>query len=62
MTLQPCPICNHSVSPQAQACPNCGHPLNIQKATSPVYQEQVGLTFWGVVGAIIVAIILISFC
>ncbi len=62
MALQKCPECNNSVSTIAESCPQCGYPIRAKKiaVTRPV--EQVGLTFWGVVGAVILGIILISLC
>jgi len=62
MALQKCPECNHNVSTEAESCPQCGHPIRAKKITVAGPVDQVGLTFWGVVGAIIVAIILISLC
>ncbi|MDD4564226.1 MAG: zinc-ribbon domain-containing protein [Eubacteriales bacterium] len=46
-----CPACGNQVSSNATTCPQCGHPLK---------KGGGGLTFWGVVGAIIVAVIIIS--
>lgn len=56
MSLRPCPSCQNNVSKQAEFCPNCGHTFKSKQGGSN------GLTFWGIVGAIIVAVILISFC
>jgi ssDNA-binding Zn-finger/Zn-ribbon topoisomerase 1 len=60
MALTNCPTCNHQISVKAEACPSCGHP--IRERTTKVIHTNNGMGFWGVVGAIIVAIILISFC
>lgn len=62
MALQKCPECNHNVSTEAESCPHCGYPIRAKKISVTEPPKQVGLTFWGVVGAIIVAIILISLC
>ncbi|GGM41919.1 hypothetical protein GCM10011351_30010 [Paraliobacillus quinghaiensis] len=64
MPLKPCPSCSHSVSTQAESCPKCGHPINPKTNTKTTYIEEKssGLSFWGVVGAVILAIIILSFC
>lgn len=53
MYLRPCPSCGNSVSTKAASCPRCGHPF--------VEKNKGGITFWGVVGAVIVAVIILSF-
>ncbi|MBU9720883.1 MULTISPECIES: zinc ribbon domain-containing protein [Bacillaceae] len=63
MALRPCPECGHSVSNKAESCPNCGYPFIVkQDFSEPIseYEEGSGLTFWGVVGAVIVAVIILS--
>ena len=55
MSLRPCPSCGNNVSKQAEFCPNCGH-------TFVSKEKGNGITFWGIVGAIVVAILIISFC
>jgi predicted amidophosphoribosyltransferase len=57
MNLRPCPSCGNDVSKQAEFCPNCGHPFESNKEKS-----NGGITFWGIVGAVVVAILIISFC
>ena len=59
MALKPCPECGNSVSTRADSCPKCGFPLNSQQM-KPIKEEGSGLTFWGVVGAIILAVIILS--
>ncbi|MDS9470713.1 zinc ribbon domain-containing protein [Sporosarcina pasteurii] len=56
MSLRPCPSCQNSVSRQAEFCPNCGHTFKSSK------NGGVGITFWGIVGAIILAVVILSFC
>lgn len=56
MALRPCPSCKKDISNQAEFCPSCGHTFVSKKA------DNIGLTFWGVVGAVIVSIIILSFC
>ena len=56
MSLRPCPSCGNNVSKQAEFCPNCGHPFESNKGKGN------GITFWGIVGAVVVAILIISFC
>ncbi len=46
-----CPHCGNDCAQNAITCPKCGYVF--------VKQKQ-GLTFWGVVGAILVAVLLIS--
>lgn len=65
MALITCPECGNQVSDQAKSCPRCGHPFN--KTTETVYEQPIivkkgGLGFWGVVFAIIVAILIMSLC
>ena len=69
MALTPCPECGHSVSTRAKSCPSCGYPFMETRQAPPIIQErdwdrepqqQSGITFWGVVGAVIIAIILVS--
>ncbi|WP_084508932.1 zinc ribbon domain-containing protein [Paenibacillus assamensis] len=55
MYLTQCPACGHSVSSQAESCPSCGQPLQAKTTNGG------GITFWGVVGAVILAIIIMSF-
>lgn len=59
-----CPECGKLVSKQAVSCPNCGHPfLNNQNTnTTQAVNNSSGIGFWGVVFAIIVAILIMSFC
>ena len=56
MSLRACPSCNNDVSKQAEFCPNCGHTFVSGKKGS------IGITFWGVVGAVILGILIMSFC
>lgn len=60
MALQNCPECNNNVSTQAESCPHCGHPIRVKTVTVATPVEQTGLTFWGVVGAVVLGVILIS--
>ncbi|MBU9711382.1 hypothetical protein KS419_06525 [Bacillus tamaricis] len=60
MALRPCPECRHTVSTKADSCPNCGFPFE-SKLNPVVTEGGSGLSFWGVVGAIIVAVIILSF-
>lgn len=64
-----CPSCHKEVSRFALSCPNCGHPFpeNAPKSestssntTSNNSNDSGGMGFWGIVMAVIVAIILIS--
>lgn len=55
MALVKCPSCENSVSEDAASCPKCGHPF---KKTAQG-MSGCGL-FFLIVGAIIVAVILIS--
>ncbi|WP_197063063.1 zinc ribbon domain-containing protein [Pontibacillus marinus] len=62
MSLIKCPACDNQVSTQAKSCPQCGHPLKPTPSTPPPQsKESQGLGFWGVVGAVVVAIIILSF-
>jgi predicted amidophosphoribosyltransferase len=56
MSLRACPSCGNNVSKQAEFCPNCGHPFKSNKENSK------GISFWGIVGAVVVAILIISYC
>ncbi|MCZ2257800.1 zinc ribbon domain-containing protein [Sporosarcina sp. G11-34] len=56
MGLRPCPSCGNDVSRQAEFCPNCGHTFINSKKSG------MGITFWGVVGAVILGIIIMSYC
>lgn len=58
MSLRPCPSCGNNVSKQAEFCPNCGHTFVSSKGNS----GGMGITFWGVVGAVILGILIMSFC
>ncbi len=57
-----CPMCHKEVSPNAKSCPHCGEPLRDVRVTYTVKEEKKGLGFWGVVLAIIVAVIIMSLC
>lgn len=59
-----CPECGKLISKKATACPNCGHPFpqNKEQNVSQAASGTSGIGFWGVVLAIIVAILIISFC
>lgn len=64
MGLIQCPACDNQVSTQAESCPHCGHPLKTKPTTTtttPSEPQSQGLGFWGVVGAVVVAIIILSF-
>lgn len=50
--MMECPICHCQVSVEAYKCPECGHPFK---------EEPHGLGFWGVVGAIMLAILIMAF-
>lgn len=52
--LKNCPTCGKSISNMANSCPHCGHSFTPQN-------QKNGLGFWGVVGAIIVAVLLLMF-
>lgn len=59
-----CPTCNKLVAINAISCPSCGYVFQQnQPVTQPVSQSQGsgGLSFWGMVWAIIVAIAIIGF-
>ncbi len=66
--LTTCPDCAKEVSKLAITCPHCGRPLQPQVATQPIEQPQVqpepaqsqGINFWGVVLAVIIAVIILS--
>ncbi|WP_083769498.1 zinc ribbon domain-containing protein [Salisediminibacterium selenitireducens] len=67
MALTPCPECGHSVSTRAKSCPNCGYPFMETRQAPPIIQEphheperESGIGFWGVVGAVVIAILLVS--
>ena len=47
--MRKCPSCGNECANNAYTCPKCGHTFKKQ-----------GTSFWGVVGAIIVAVILMS--
>lgn len=51
--LMDCPICSKKVSKDAPRCPHCGHQF---------VDEKKGIGFWGIVGAIIVAVLIMAFC
>lgn len=55
--LLKCPVCEKDVSSEAVTCPYCGHPFrqDARKQTNP-------LSFWGIVGAFLVALIIFSLC
>lgn len=53
-----CSVCGKKLSSEAQMCPNCGHPIKPAQTTT-VYNNS-GISFWGIVGAIIIAVIIIS--
>lgn len=62
MSLLPCPECGNPVSTKAVSCPKCGLPFEepmVRYDRKPVEKSR-GLTFWGVVGAVIVAIIIMA--
>ncbi len=59
MALRPCPDCGHSVSTKADSCPNCGYPFKSTPPVQPVSNEGTGISFWGVVGAVILALIIL---
>ena len=52
--LKPCPTCQKSISTTADACPFCGHSFVNKK-------KEDDLGFWGVVCAIIVAILILIY-
>ena len=56
MSLRACPSCRNDVSKQAEFCPNCGHTFVSSRGGNN------GVTFWGIVGAVVLAILIISFC
>ncbi|WP_142393194.1 zinc ribbon domain-containing protein [Alkalicoccus urumqiensis] len=65
MALTPCPECRESVSTRAKTCPHCGYPLQPDR---PIIEERPRkeepdhtVTFWGVVGAVILGILIMSF-
>jgi hypothetical protein len=49
--MRKCPSCGNDCADNAYTCPKCGYVFK---------QQKQGLTFWGVVGAILVAALLIS--
>ena len=49
--VKSCPTCGKSISNTATTCPFCGHS----------FVKENGLSFWGVVGAIIVAVLILMF-
>ena len=57
-----CTACGASISKSAESCPQCGHPMRVktpQVQYVPVQgNKQIG--FWGIVFAIIVAVVLIA--
>ena len=58
-----CPACGSQVSKSAISCPNCGHPFRKERVQIPkpvIVPQKSGLGFWGVVFAIIVAVVLIG--
>ena len=60
--LVKCPMCYREVSPNAKSCPHCGEPLRAVRVPDKIKEDKDGLGFWGVVLAIIVAVIIMSFC
>ena len=66
--LTTCPDCAREVSKLAITCPHCGRPLQPQVQIQPVEQPQVqpepaqtqGISFWGIVLAVIIAVIILS--
>lgn len=52
--MKSCPTCKKSISYNAESCPHCGHSFASEERKS-------GLGFWGIVGAVIVAIIIMAF-
>ena len=49
--MKRCPSCGNDCADNAYTCPKCGHVFKEQKS---------GMGFWGVVFAIIVAVLLMS--
>lgn len=55
MSVRICPICCNVVARNAQSCPACGFQF-----TENIKKEKRGIGFWGVVMAIIVAVLILS--
>ena len=56
--LTTCPDCAKEVSKLANTCPHCGRPLQPQVQPEPAQSR--GINFWGVVLAVIIAVIILS--
>lgn len=59
--LTNCPVCQKEVSINATSCPNCGEPLKTVVIKETIEVKE-GIGFWGVVFAVVLAIIIMSFC
>lgn len=57
--LVECRVCGKEISRNAQSCPNCGEPL-VERIQ--IIKEDNGIGFWGVVLAIVVGLVIVSFC
>ncbi|MDP2813862.1 MAG: zinc ribbon domain-containing protein [Erysipelotrichaceae bacterium] len=66
--LTTCPDCMREVSKLAITCPHCGRPLQLQVAPPVIEQpntqnqpaQSTGISFWGIVLAVIFAAFILS--
>lgn len=66
--LTTCPDCVREVSKLAITCPHCGRPLQPQVAPQVIEQpntqtppaQSTGISFWGIVLAVIIAAFILS--
>ncbi|PKM87830.1 MAG: hypothetical protein CVU85_05130 [Firmicutes bacterium HGW-Firmicutes-10] len=62
--LTVCPDCAKEVSKLAVTCPHCGRPLQPQSEPRPIEAPQPaqvqGISFWGIVLAVIIAVVILS--
>ncbi|MBV1709374.1 MAG: hypothetical protein KMY54_05915 [Erysipelothrix sp.] len=62
--LTTCPDCAREVSKLAVTCPHCGRPLQPQVQPQPIEPavpaQTQGISFWGIVLAVIIAVVILS--
>lgn len=65
MALIQCPECKKEISDQAETCIYCGYPIKsktVQPTSIKEEKKKDGIGFWGIVFAVIVGILIVSFC